>query len=237
MIRIAIAEDDPIYQTQLTDYLTRYGQETGKQFSIRCFSDGSALVEGYSGDYDILLLDIEMTPMDGMSAAEAIRRVDSEVVIIFITNMSQYAIKGYAVEALDYVLKPISYYAFTQRLERALERRNRRRNRSVTIPMGKGSTQTLRLNELRFVEVQGHTLTYHTASGPITTTGSMSEVEQMLSGDPFFRCNKGYLVNLSQVDSVQGDMATVGGERVQISRAKKKAFLDALNNYINEVGK
>lgn len=237
MIRIAIAEDDPIYQTQLTDYLNRYGAETGKQFEIRCFSDGSTLVEGYDNSYDLLLLDIEMSPMDGMTAAERIRQADSEVVIIFITNMGQYAIKGYAVEALDYVLKPISYYAFTQRLERALTRMSKRSDRSVTIPLGKGSTRKLRLDELNFVEVQGHTLLYHTVSGIITAAGSMSEVERTIDSDAFFRCNKGYLVNLARVDSVRGDMAQVGGEAVQISRAKKRSFLDALNNYINEAGK
>lgn len=237
MIRIAIAEDDPIYQQKLTSYLTRYGQEQGKQFDLHCFSDGAELIQHYTANYDILLLDIEMTPMDGMSAAEAIRKMDSGVVIIFITNMGQYAIKGYAVEALDYVLKPISYYAFTQRIDRALERMKRRTDRSVTIPLGKGSTHRLRLSDLYFVEVQGHTLIYHTASGLITAAGSMSEVERMLGSDGFFRCNKGYLVNLAQVDSVRGDMAMVGKELVQVSRGKKKAFLDALNNYINEVGK
>ena len=67
--------------------------------------------------------------MDGMSAAEEIRKMDTEVVIIFITNMPQYAIQGYRVDALDYVLKPVSYFAFTQRIDRALTRlKSGRRN-------------------------------------------------------------------------------------------------------------
>ena len=70
----------------------------------------------YRAVYDIILMDIEMRFMDGMTAAEKIREHDSEVVIIFITNMPQYAIKGYRVDALDYVLKPVSYFAFSQRI-------------------------------------------------------------------------------------------------------------------------
>ena len=67
--------------------------------------------------------------MDGMSAAEEIRKVDTEVVIIFITNMAQYAIRGYAVDALDYVLKPVSYFAFSQRLSRAIGRMKKTRDK------------------------------------------------------------------------------------------------------------
>ncbi len=71
-------------------------------------------------------MDVEMKFMDGMSAAEEIRKMDTEVVIIFITNMAQYAIRGYAVDALDYVLKPVSYFAFSQRLNRAIGRMKKR---------------------------------------------------------------------------------------------------------------
>ena len=90
------------------------------------FSDGDEIALGYKAVYDIILMDIEMKFMDGMMAAEEIRKVDTEVIIIFITNSPQYAIKGYAVDALDYVLKPVSYYAFSQRLGRAVERVARR---------------------------------------------------------------------------------------------------------------
>ena len=66
-------------------------------------------MENYSGDFDIILMDIQMKYMDGMTAAEQIRKLDSEVIIMFITNMTQYAIRGYEVDALDYVVKPVEY--------------------------------------------------------------------------------------------------------------------------------
>lgn len=83
---------------------SRYtGKENGEAFDITIYSDGDQIVNKYQSQYDIILMDVEMKFMDGMSAAEEIRKVDTEVVIIFITNMAQYAIRGYAVDALDYV--------------------------------------------------------------------------------------------------------------------------------------
>ena len=86
-------------------------------------------------------MDIEMRFMDGMTAAEKIREHDSEVVIIFITNMPQYAIKGYLVDALDYVLKPVSYFAFSQRIDRALVRMKKRDRKYLTIAVKGGNAE------------------------------------------------------------------------------------------------
>ena len=139
MLHIAIVEDDPSYARQLQDYLGRYSRESGEPIEVAVYTDGDEIVEGYRAQFDLILLDVEMPFLDGMTAAEEIRRRDSEVVIIFITNMAQYAIKGYAVDALDYVLKPVSYFAFTQRLERAVARMKRRERKYLVIPVKGGS--------------------------------------------------------------------------------------------------
>jgi len=236
MIRIAIVEDDAGYRKQLQEYLHRYGQESGEKFTLKTFTDGDEIAIGYKPEYDIILMDIQMNYMDGMTAAEEIRRVDSEVVIIFITNSQQYAIKGYAVDALDYVLKPISYYAFSQRIDRAITRLQNRTKRFLYINSKEGGRK-LDCSRLMFVEVQGHDLYYHTMDGIVTGTGTMKEVEESLDSRSFFRCNNCYLVNLDKVDGIRGTEAIVGSNTVQISRARKKAFMDALNNYINEVAK
>lgn len=114
MITIAIVEDEDSYAEQLKDYINEYQKELGQRFKTIRFSDGDEIVEKYTGEYDIILMDIQMRFMDGMSAAEEIRKLDSEVVIMFITNMTNYAIRGYAVDAMDYVLKPVSYFAFSK---------------------------------------------------------------------------------------------------------------------------
>ena len=133
MIRLALVEDDSVYRSRLREYIEKYSAASGEKFTVTEFSDGDEIALGYKAVYDIILMDIEMKFMDGMMAAEEIRKVDTEVIIIFITNSPQYAIKGYAVDALDYVLKPVSYYAFSQRLSRAIERVARRARQSLRL--------------------------------------------------------------------------------------------------------
>ena len=93
MITIAIVEDEEAYAKQLTEYIEKYQQESGKRFKVIRFRDGDEIVEKYTGEYDIILMDIQMQFMDGMTAAEEIRKLDTKVVIMFITNMTNYAIR------------------------------------------------------------------------------------------------------------------------------------------------
>ena len=236
MIRVALVEDDHNYREELMEYLKRYEQESGEKFRITVFTDGDEIAEEYRAEYDIILMDIEMTFMDGMTAAERIREVDSEVVIIFITNMPQFVMKGYTVDALDYVLKPITYFAFSQRIDRALSRMKKRTSKYITIEI-KGGMQKLDVSKITYIEVNNHDLIFHTLSGEYLTKGAMKEVEASLGAENFFRCNKCYLINLEYVESVQNFDVILGKDVVQVSRARKKALLDALNNYLNEVGK
>ena len=104
MIKIAIVEDEAMYAKQLQDFLRQYETENGEAFDITIYSDGDQIVHKYKSQFDIILMDVEMKFMDGMSAAEEIRKIDTEVVIIFITNMAQYAIRGYAVESQGHTL-------------------------------------------------------------------------------------------------------------------------------------
>ncbi len=236
MIRVAIVEDDKGYAEILKKYIARYETESKQRFQIYTYQDGEDIVENYRGNYDIILMDIEMQFMDGMTAAEHIRKVDSEVVIIFITNMPQYAMKGYAVEALDYVLKPINYYSFSQRIERAINRMMRRQKRYISIS-NRGQVQKIDLTSLYYVEVQDHNLFFHLDGEVIQTRGTMKEIEQQLESESFFRCNKCYMINLEYISELKGSSVIVGDDEVQVSRSKKKVLLDALNNYMNEVSK
>ena len=236
MIHIALVEDEEEYRKEFLSYLHRYEQESGRQFRISVFSDGEDIVSSYKADYDLILMDIAMRFMDGMTAAEKIRELDQEVVIIFITNMPQFVMKGYAVDALDYVLKPVNYFAFSQRIDRAISRMSRRREQYFTVPV-RGGIRKLSVSNILYVEVQDHDLLFHTRNESILTRGSLAEVEAKLGNAGFFRCNKYCLVNLAFADSLQGIDLVVAGEHIQVSRAKKKAVLDALNNYLNEVSK
>lgn len=236
MIRIALVEDDGSYREELVQFLHRYEQESGEKIHITTFTDGDEIVDGYSCNFDIILMDIVMKYMNGMDAAERIREKDSEVVIIFITNTPQYAMKGYLVDALDYVLKPITYFAFSQRIDRALSRMKKRKKKYLSIPYREG-VKKLDISELTYVEVQDHELIFHTRQENYLSRGTLTDVEKTLEQHHFFRCNKCYLVNLEYVEGVQNNDILVAGDLVQVSRARRKALMDALNDYINEVSK
>lgn len=236
MIHIAVVEDDENYAEILKDYLKQYEKESGEKIRITAFPDGEDIVTDYKADYDIILLDIEMQFMDGMTTAEQIRKIDNDVVIIFITNMPQYVMKGYSVEALDYVLKPINYFALSQRIERALGRMKKRSKKCLTIAL-KGGLKKLDISKIHYVEVQNHDLIFHTTEGVYMTKGSMRDIEERIDSEAFFRCNKCFLINLEYVESFQNSDVVVGADVVQVSRSRKKELLDMLNNYINEVSK
>ena len=236
MISIAIVEDEDSCAKQMEEYLARYAAESGEEVETVRVCDGDEILENYLAQYDIILMDVQMKFMDGMTAAEEIRKVDPEVVIIFITNMAQYAIRGYAVDALDYVLKPVSYFAFSQRLERAIGRMKRRARRYMTIAI-RGGARKLDISSILYVESQGHNLVFGTEGEEHTTTGTIREVEEKLESFGFFRCNKGCLVNLEHVDGVRDGCAIVSGRALPISRGRKNEFLAALTDYVGEVVK
>lgn len=234
MIRIAIVEDDQAYARSLQKYIERYEQERQTRFALTWFPDGEEIVTPYKAEYDLILMDIEMPFMDGMTAAKKIREVDTEVVIIFITSNPQYVMRGYEVEALDFVVKPINYFAFSQKLERAIRRMGRRRERFLVIT-GRDGMVRLPLSEIYSLEVYDHEMVYHTARGDFSERRTIREVEEILGGDHFFRTGKGTLVNLAWVEGISGGTVRVAGRDLPVSRAKKKGLMDALNNYLNEV--
>lgn len=236
MIRIAIVEDERTYADTLREYLDRYATEHGCRFAITAYPDGEDIVRGYRPEYDIILMDIEMQSMDGMTAARRIRESDDAVVIMFITNMAQYAIQGYEVDALDYVLKPISYFAFSKRLERAISRVDMRQRAGKSIVISsRGSSSRIPVDSILWIESHGHRLTYHTTNGEYeSTVNSMKSVEESLAGDHFFRCNKCYLVNLSHVRGIADGDALVGNDRIVVSQSKRGAFVKALTEYAGE---
>ena len=234
MVKIAIVEDEQLYAKQLHEYLRKYEKENGEAIEVTIYSDGDQIVEKYQSQYDIILMDIEMKFMDGMSAAEEIRKIDTEVVIIFITNMTQYAIRGYAVDALDYVLKPVSYFALSQRLNRAIGRMRKRESKMIMVNM-KGGIVRLNIANIYYIESQGHTLILHTILGDYETSGTMKEMESKLLGMNFCRGNKGYLINLQHVDGISDGCAIVKDEKLILSRARKKEFMEALTKYWGEV--
>ena len=234
MLEIAIVEDEESYRKTLCEYLKRYGEEAGEEIHISVFTDGDEIVENYTAKYDIILMDIEMQFMNGMDAAETIRTKDEQVIIIFITNMAQYALRGYKVNALDYVLKPISYVSFAETLKKAVRSISRTKEKYLTINM-RDTVKKLRISEIEWIESMGHRLTFHSVEGDYeTTVYSMKEMQEKLEPDNFTRCSSGCLVNLKWVRDVENNIVNVNGKYLTISRGKKNDFMAKFVNYMTE---
>lgn len=232
-IRIAIVEDEPLFARQLENYIRQYEKESGKPIQITMFADGEDITDHYSGSYDIILMDIQMQFMDGMTAAEKIRELDQEVIIMFITNMIQYAIRGYEVDAMDYVVKPVEYFAFSQKLEKAIGRLKKTGSISISVATEDG-IKKLAVSDIYYMESQGHYARYQTARGEFLSRASLKELEDEMKPYGFFRCGKGFLVNMKHVDGISGGDCIIGGNRIPISRNKKNAFMELLLQYMNE---
>ena len=231
MIELAIVEDEKEYIKQLLQFVDQYQREYGEAIRVTCFYDGDEIVNGYDGSFDIILMDIQMKFMDGMSAAEEIRKVDQKVIIMFITNRIDYAIRGYDVDALDYIVKPVSYFSFAKKLRRAISRAANHSDEMVVINITQGMLR-IKTSDLYYVESEGHNIIYHTAKGEFKVRDKMKNVEELLVPYGFFRSNKGYLVNLCHVDGVLDGCCLVHGQKLLISRARKNEFMTALTEYI-----
>ena len=202
MIRVAIVEDDAEVQGVLQEYVRRYTRQYGTEFEVTVFADGVDILEDYRAVYDIIFLDVEMKHLDGMTTAERIRQMDADVILIFITNMAQYAIRGYSVGALDYVLKPVPYFAFSQQLLKAVSRLEKRAKHYLTVPV-EGGLRRLDTASIYYLESEGHRVHFYTDEGDFSAPGALKAFEEKLADCPFARCNSGYLVNLAQVQAVQ----------------------------------
>ena len=231
MYHIAIVEDEKDFSEVLVDYLKQYEEEKKIQCKVTVFDNGEAILQDYQNEYDMILMDIEMPGMNGMDVAEKIREMDEEVVIMFITNMAAYAIRGYSVGALDFVMKPINYYTFSMKMTRALKRVPKKGLKPIVLTLADGMKK-LDVKQIYFVEVQNRMVHYHTDEGEFVVRGTLQAAEKMLADYSFTKCNHWYLVNLMHVAEVRKNIAIVGGYEVEISRRNKTAFLKELTDYM-----
>ena len=233
MVKIAIVEDNENDIRVMLEYINKYNADADAEISFDVYTDGAMFVETRNKSYDIIIMDIEMPLLDGMSAAEEIRKSDDEVIIIFVTSMAQYAIKGYEVGALDYLLKPVSYFALSQRLNKAISRLSKSTAQYIAVKVSRG-VKKINIADIKYVESKKNLLIYHTLDGEISTYSTLKVAEAELKDMTFSKGNNGCLINLRHVDAVRDGCAVVGGAHIPLSRSRKGDFEAALVKFIGE---
>lgn len=226
-MNIAVVEDEQAVTRQLAAMIRRYGKEHSVPFEIFTFADGIDFLNGYQSVYDIVCMDIEMPHSNGMKVAHKLRQIDQSVSLVFITNLAQYAIEGYSVSAVGYIVKPLRYETFSFHFERVLRAAMRNQKRTVSIVAGKEHVR-LNVDDIFYLEVVNHAVIYHTVRGDYETWDSLTNAEKMFEPGEFARCNNCFLVNLRHVREVKGETVVVGNTPLKMSRLKKKDFMAAL---------
>lgn len=237
-INIAVVEDSADDLSNCLALLDRYSNEKHLKFDIQTFNSGDAFLMRFKSQYDFIILDINLSALNGIDVARTIREKDEEVIIMFATNLAKYATSGYEVDAIDFVLKPLSYASFYLRLERVMKKLKKKDDFFIVVPF-EGGFNKISINDVLYVEVISHDIIFHLVDGnEITTSGTLKKYEEELKKHWFIRCNSCYLVNAHKIKRVEKlDIQLANDETIAISHPKRKGFMEAFKRYIIEEGK
>lgn len=230
-MRVAVIDDDQKFLDVQRTYIDRVAREDGFSCDVDTFTTGFSFADQYTAAYDIIFLDIDMPGMNGLETAKLIRGKDPRVCIIFVTNLAQYAIKGYEVNALDFVVKPVEYFTYADKLRKALRFCGGHREKELLLQQDEDTVRLL-YSEIGYLEKEKNYLVYHTQMGIFRERGTIAEKEAAFEDNGFAKCNSGCLVNLRNVKRVGRDAVFVGDETLPVSRQQRKPFVDRFMGYL-----
>ena len=230
-MRIAIVDDVQRERDVLSDYLRRFAAENDCCIEVDQFSSAEELLDGYRMIYDILIFDIDMPGVNGIEAARQIRVKDKNTVLLFVTNVAQYAINGYEVDAIDYIIKPISYYDFTLKFHRAIGKAAQRKDVVIVLETSEG-TRKVKISQIMYVEALGHYLIYHVGEHAYRVRGNIKNHEQQLRTYNFCQIHKSYLVNMEHIEEIRTGELLIAGITLSIGRVYKETLLQRYFKYV-----
>lgn len=188
-------------------------------------------LDDFNPTFDIVFMDIEMPYINGIETAKRLRGIDRSVCLLFVTNMFQFAVKGYEVDAMDFVVKPIDYFSFKEKIGKAVRHCVRKTARHIVLKL-KSGFKKFKTDDIFYVESIGHTLRYLTAEGPFELRGTMQDAENMLKGCGFSRCSNSFLVNLKHIKEMTGNSIKICDTEIAVGRTKKRSFMNDLTDYL-----
>lgn len=231
-MNIALIEDEIEEYRKFDEFINKIHLETNIEIKISYFDDPIKFISSYKYQFDVIFMDIELPNINGMKASHKLRELDENVPLIFVTNLSQYAIEGYSVKALDYILKPLNYFSLKGII---LKLNNIISNKEAKYLIVKDKEEMMKINvdDILYLEVSNHFVSIITKENTFKFWGTLKSYESKLPKN-FVLCNQCYLVNLKHVKGIQDGFVLVGDNKLLISRNKKKVFLDSLSEYLGE---
>lgn len=233
MKNIIIVEDNKQDSDKLSEYIHQFFNNINEDISIKTFIDGLDMLDHYMGNEDIIFLDMDLPHINGLELAKRIRKIDSLVTIIFVSNLVKFALKGYEVDALDYIIKPFNYNNIEHRLQRALKVRNYN-NESIILKLNYTTNVVCDINTIYYIEKDGNYLIFHTSKEDYKVRGNINEYEKILPKWLFSFSIKGILINLSYVEKTTQDSVMVNNISLPLARQRKKEFIEDLFTYFGE---
>ena len=234
-MNIAVVDDNLNDRKMILDYLSQFFNESGLDYTTSTFEDGVSFLKDYSFSYDFIIFDIDMPQMSGIDTAKELRKKDSNVTIMFVTNMPQYALEGYSVEAVDYVLKPLSYPDFRLKMKKATRYILRNSVKKITINTTEEGLITVDSSDIYYVESKLHYIYYHTKKGIYKMRAKLTEVEDILLPYHFARSGGSFLINLAYLEKIDGNEIVVADETLPLSRRMKASLMSAFTKYIGGI--
>jgi DNA-binding LytR/AlgR family response regulator len=235
MLKIAICDDESASRAVIHGFLLQMLAKSIEYVDIYTYSSGSELLDNYPKGLDVLLLDIMMENENGIEIAKKIRKFDTKVQIVFITNLPQFAIECYKVHAFGYLLKPLTYSAFRIQMSELLKHLSIQGNKGLVIKNGT-LHRPIQYRDILYVETYKKKLLIHTKSDQLIYEATISQMEEQLAAYGFIRCHHSYLVNMSYIKGIsKNDILLKNEEQIPVSRAKKNECLQALTLFLGEV--
>lgn len=226
-LRIAICDDEAADIEYVSSLVEKWAQKQGTELHMESFLSAESFLFKYEEkkDYDILLLDIEMAEMDGVTMAKRIRQENESVQIIFITGYSDYIAEGYEVAALHYLMKPVREEKLFSVLDRAILKLQHN-ERMLNLDVG-GEMVRIPFFEIRYLEVLKNYVTVH-AKRDYTVKKTLGEFEKELD-ERFFKAGRSYLINLKQVRRVtKAEVYLADGTVIPLPRGQYEAINRAI---------
>ncbi len=217
--RVAIVDDSTTDAEFVQGILNSWADQRQADIRAELFPSAESFLFRYAEDkeWDILLLDIEMGAMDGISLAKRIRQDNESVQMVFITGFADYIFEGYEVSALHYLMKPVKWDKLLAVLDRAVAALQKT-ERVILLPVG-GEMLRLAVGQVQYVEAFSHTAAIVTETGTIQVKMPISEIEKLL-GAGFVRCHRSYLAGLKYISRLsKTEVILDSGKVLPLSRS------------------